>query len=96
MNDNELIHEILSGKTYLFKDIVEKYRQMVFRTCMGFTHNEEDAGDLTQEVFINAYQNLKKFKGQSAFSTWLYKIAINASLNFTRKIKKKMFFNELK
>jgi len=71
---------------------VEKYQEMVFRTCMGFLHNKEDAEDLTQDVFIQAYQALARFKGESAFSTWVYRIAVNASLNKIRKSKLKLVF----
>jgi hypothetical protein len=52
---------------------------------MGFVHNKEDADDLTQETFIRAYQSLPEFKMKSAFSTWLYRIAVNTSLNKVRK-----------
>ncbi|NMD03934.1 MAG: RNA polymerase sigma factor [Bacteroidales bacterium] len=68
---------------------MEKYQPLVFRTCLGFVHYKDDADDLTQEVFIQAYQSLSAFKGESAFSTWLYRIAINASLNRIRHSKKK-------
>lgn len=85
MTDNELIKEILRGDKEKFRFIVEKYQQMVFRTCIGFVHNRDDAEDLTQDVFIQVYQSLSRFKGESAFSTWLYRIAVNASLNKLRK-----------
>ena len=85
MNENELIKLILQGERDKFRIFVEKYQQLVFRTCMGFVHNKEDADDLTQEVFIQAYQSLPDFKMKSAFSTWLYRIAVNASLNKVRK-----------
>ena len=85
MTDGELIKEILRGDKEKFRFIVEKYQQMVFRTCIGFVHNRDDADDLTQDVFIQAYQSLSRFKGESAFSTWLYRVAVNASLNKLRK-----------
>ncbi len=85
MTDNEVIKLILQGDKEKFRKLVEQYQQMVFRTCMGFLHNKDDADDLTQDVFIQAYQSLHRFKGDSAFSTWLYRIAVNASLNKIRK-----------
>ena len=85
MSDNEIITSILGGDKNQFRFLVEKYQQLVFRTCMGFLHGKDDAEDLTQDIFISAYQSLNKFKGQSAFSTWLYRIAVNASLNTVRK-----------
>lgn len=92
MTDNESIGLILKGDKDQFRILVERYQQMVFRTCMGFLHNREEAEDLTQDVFIQAYQALARFKGESAFSTWLYRIAVNASLNKIRKSKLKLVF----
>ena len=92
MNYNEIIKSIVQGDRDSFRILVERYQQMVFRTCMGFLHNKEDAEDLTQDVFIQAYQSLSRFKGESAFSTWLYRIAVNASLNKIRKSKLKLVF----
>ena len=87
MEEFEIISDILKGDKEKFRFIVEKYQQMVFRTCMGFVHDKDDADDLTQEVFIKAYQSLPKFKMESAFSTWLYRISVNASLNKIRDRK---------
>jgi RNA polymerase sigma-70 factor (ECF subfamily) len=85
MTDNEIIRSVLQGNSDDYRFLVEKYQQMVFRTCIGFVHSKDDADDLTQDVFIQAYQALQRFKGDSAFSTWLYRIAVNASLNKVRK-----------
>ena len=85
MTDNEIISSVLQGKPNNYRYLVEKYQQMVFRTCIGFVHNKDDADDLTQDTFIQAYQAMPRFKGDSAFSTWLYRIAVNASLNKIRK-----------
>ena len=85
MTDSEIIRLILEGDRQIFRILVEKYQSMVFRTCIGFLHNKDDADDLTQEVFIQAYQSLRGFKGEAAFSTWIYRIAVNASLNMVRK-----------
>lgn len=93
--DNEVIDSILGGDRDQYTLIVEKYKQMVFRTCMGFVHNKEDADDLAQEVFIQAYQSLHTFRHESALSTWLYRIAVNASLNRVRKTSKTGLFSRL-
>jgi RNA polymerase sigma-70 factor, ECF subfamily len=85
MTDSEIIRLILEGDRHIFRILVEKYQSMIFRTCIGFIHNKDDADDLTQEVFIKAYQSLKEFKGEAAFSTWIYRIAVNVSLNKVRK-----------
>jgi len=85
MTDSEIIRLILQGDQDKFRILVDKYQTMVFHTCLGYLHNKDDADDLTQEVFIQVYQSLKGFKGDAAFSTWIYRITINASLNMVRK-----------
>ncbi len=96
MTDIEIIQLILQGEKEKYRLLMEKYQPLVFRTCLGFVHNKNDADDLTQEVFIQAYQSLSSFKGKAAFSTWLYRIAVNASLNRMRKSKKKSILQYFK
>jgi RNA polymerase sigma-70 factor, ECF subfamily len=95
MTDIEIINIILHGSRDKFQTLVEKYQSMVFRTCIGFLHDKDDADDLTQEVFIQTYQSLNSFKGDSAFSTWIYRIAVNASLNRVRKNSRIPILNRL-
>jgi RNA polymerase sigma-70 factor (ECF subfamily) len=83
--DYEIIRLILQGDRNKFRILVEKYQPLVFRTCMGFVHNKDDADDLTQEIFIQVFRSLQSFKGKSSLSTWIYRIALNASLNKVRK-----------
>lgn len=85
MTDSEIIKLILLGNREHFRLLVEKYQPLIFRTCMGFLHDKDEAEDLTQEIFIQTYQSLSKFKGDSLFSTWIYRIAVNAALNKIRK-----------
>jgi len=95
MDDFELIRKVRSGETGLFRILVERYQGRVFRTCMGFLHNREDAEDLSQEIFIQVYQKLDQFQFNAEFSTWLYRISINAGLNRTRQsLTKKIFRNQ--
>jgi len=94
VNEKEIINEIIQGNRNLFKLLVEKYQSMVFRTCMGFLHQKDDADDLTQEIFVQAYQSLNSFRGNAAFSTWIYRIAVNASLNKIRKTSTKKIFQQ--
>lgn len=91
MTDSEIIQQIVQGDRDMFRKLVDRYQPMVFRTCMGFLHNKDNADDLTQEVFIQAYQTLEVFKGDATFSTWIYRIAVNASLNKIRKSSKTRF-----
>jgi len=95
MNDHDIIKLILKGEKDKFRILMEQHQQMVFKTCMGFLHDKDDADDLTQEVFIQAYQSLSKFKGEAAFSTWIYRIAVNASLNKVRKSSKNFILQRI-
>jgi RNA polymerase sigma-70 factor, ECF subfamily len=95
MTDNEIITEVLRGNRNSFGILVERYQSLVFRTCMGFLHDKDDCDDLTQDIFIQSYQSLKGFKGDSAFSTWIYRIAVNASLNRVRKNSRLSFHTRI-
>ncbi len=92
MNETELINHILDGDKNAYRQIIEKYQHMVFRVCMGFIHEKEQANDLTQEIFLNAFIKLESFRGKSAFSTWLYRIAVNTNLNYLRKVGNRYIF----
>lgn len=92
MSDEQLIQEILSGNTLAFQALVRKYQQPVFRTAMGFVHSKEDAEDITQDVFLQVYRSLSTFQGHSKFSTWLYRITLNTSINHVNKNKWRNFF----
>ncbi len=87
MSEEKIIQEILEGNISKFKLLVEKYQDLVFRTSMGFVHNKEDAEDLTQDVFTRAFLSLKTFNGDAEFSTWLYRITVNTSINHLNRIK---------
>jgi len=85
MTDPEIIHSVLKGKKDNFRILVDEHHASVFHIAMGFVHDRDEAEDLTQEVFIRAWQSLDKFRGDSSFSTWLHRIAVNACLNNARK-----------
>lgn len=79
--DAELVASSLAGNREAFDVIVERYRRHVYQLCYRFVGNHEDASDLAQDVFIRAYRGLRTFKGESSLGTWLYRIAVNVSLN---------------
>src|SRR6188474_2535262 len=79
--DSALVTICLSGRREAFDVIVERHRRTVYQVCYRFVNNHEDASDLAQDAFVRAWRGLKNFKGQSALSTWLYRIAVNVSLN---------------
>lgn len=75
-----------------FRDIYETYKTKVFNTVLSYVQNMEDAEEVTQDVFVEIHRSLKGFTGQSALGTWIYRIAINKSLDFIkRKNRKKRF-----
>lgn len=93
MQEKVIIQKVLEGGHEHYAHLVRKYQNLVFLVCMGFVHNEEDANDLTQEIFINAFQKLHTFDGRAKFSTWLYRIAVNAALNAQRKKSRRKLFS---
>lgn len=95
MSDKQLIQEIISGRTNLFKELINKYREKVFRVAIGFVHSKEDAEDITQDVFIKVFESLSSFKGDSEFSTWLYRITVNTSINFINRNRKNRFLQSI-
>ncbi len=92
MDDRELIELLKQGDDQAFRTIVDQWEDMVYNTTLGIVQNESDAEDLTQDVFVQVYQSIGTFKGESKFSTWLYRIAITKSLDFLRKKKRKKRF----
>jgi len=95
MNDKELVEKIKSDDRHAFGILVDKHQSLVLNTCKGFLHNEDDAHDVAQEVFIEAYRSVKKFRGDSKITTWLYRIAVNKSLNFIRDNKKHKHLSDI-
>jgi RNA polymerase sigma-70 factor (ECF subfamily) len=80
-DDAALIRACLDGHPDAFAPIVERYQRQVYHVCFRFAGNHADAADLAQDVFIRAYRGLGGFRGGSSIHTWLYRIAVNASLN---------------
>jgi RNA polymerase sigma-70 factor (ECF subfamily) len=80
-DDQTLVAACLAGDNAAFAEIVERHRRTVYQVCFRFANNHEDASDLAQETFVRAWKGLRNFKGQAALSTWLYRIAVNVSLN---------------
>src|SRR3982751_4781744 len=80
-DESALIALSLAGRIGAFDQIVERHRRHVYQLCYRFVGNHEDASDLTQDVFVRAFRGLRSFRGQSSLGTWLYRIAVNVSLN---------------
>lgn len=96
LNEDILIQDLKEGKDLAFKTIVDAYQNMVYNTCLAIVKSEEDAEDIAQEVFVQVYQSIKSFKGESKLSTWIYRIATTKSLDHERKKKRKKRFGFVK
>ena len=92
MTEAEIIEKLRNGSEAAFRHLVENYQQRVINVCFGMLHNMEDAEDVAQEVFIEVHRSIQKFRADSKISTWLYRIAVNRSLNFIRDNKKRKWF----
>ncbi|MEP3208788.1 MAG: sigma-70 family RNA polymerase sigma factor [Maribacter sp.] len=86
--DQHYIDAIINGDTRAFSVLVERYKHMVFTLAAKVLKNHEEAEEVAQDVFIKAYTALASFKGESKFSTWLYKIAYYRSLDYLKKHKR--------
>jgi len=87
LRDEEIISYIVKGKTELFSVLIDRYQSKVFSTVYHYTHDQEETRDLTQEIFIKVYNSLQSYKNKASFSTWLYRIAVNRCIDWTRKKK---------
>lgn len=85
-----MIEAILKGDPKAFKWLVDTYQLMVVNICHAFVHDREDAEDIAQDVFIQVYESLNKFRFESKLSTWLYRIAVNRSINHCQFLSKKV------
>ena len=81
LDDAALEAAAAAGRREAFDVIVARHRRTVYQVCYRFVNNHEDASDLAQDAFVRAWRGLKNFKGESALSTWLYRIAVNVCLN---------------
>jgi RNA polymerase sigma-70 factor (ECF subfamily) len=94
--DEELVDSVLQGNIRDFDVLIERWQKPLYNFILRFMNSEEEARDACQDSFVNAYRNLAKFKKQSKFSSWLFKIAINRSNTLLRKQKRwKTFFDPM-
>lgn len=88
MSDEQLIKKTLSGDVEAFGDLVVKYQNRLFNTVFRIVGNQEDAQDIVQEAFLQAFSNLSRFRMSSQFYTWLYRIAFNVAVNTLQQRKR--------
>ena len=86
-SDAELVNEFRQGRETSFDAIVRRYQDRIFRFLVHMVGDGDEAADLAQETFVKAYKSLHRFRGRSSLYTWLYRIALNTSLNYMRKKK---------
>jgi len=87
VNEDDLIERIRTDDPRAFKDLFDSNVSLVYNVCLRMLGNRQDAEDVTQEVFLEVYKSLKRFRFESKLSTWLYRIAVNRSLNHLRTKK---------
>jgi RNA polymerase sigma factor (sigma-70 family) len=92
LQEDTFIFELQSGNQSAYSQLIDDYQQKVFATCISFLPNKEDAEDIAQEVFIEVFNSIHKFKGDSKLSTWIYRITTNKCLEFIRKKNTKKRF----
>jgi RNA polymerase sigma-70 factor (ECF subfamily) len=85
VEDKELVRLAQEGDTAAFSELVDRYHSRIYTLTFQMTSSREDAEDLTQEVFVKAFEALPRFKGRSSFYTWLYRIGINKTINYRKK-----------
>lgn len=94
MDDIQIAQEIANGNHKVFEEFFDQYKLKVTNLCYGMLHNRDEAEDLVQEIFLEIYSSSGKFRGNSKLSTWLYRIAVNKTINHIRKNKiKNLFIN---
>ncbi|MGD0812869.1 MAG: sigma-70 family RNA polymerase sigma factor [Verrucomicrobiota bacterium] len=96
-SDLELVQKAQRNDVSAYDELVRRYQARIYATVYHMTSNHEDANDLVQETFIKAYRVLKTFKGDSSFYTWVYRIAVNKTINFLkqRKNRQHMSLNDV-
>jgi RNA polymerase sigma-70 factor (ECF subfamily) len=92
LTDQLLVEALKAGDEAAFRELVETRQGLVYNTVLGLVQNAEDAEDVSQEVFIKVFESVRQFKGESAFTTWLYRVAVTTALEFLRKKKRKKRF----
>lgn len=88
INDQHYIHQIIGGNTSAFSILVNQYKDLVFTLSYKMLKNKEEAEEVSQDTFVKIFNSLNKFKGESKFSTWIYKITYNTCLDRLKKSKK--------
>jgi RNA polymerase sigma-70 factor (ECF subfamily) len=97
IEEMELVKRARKGELTAYDELVRRYQERIYATIYHMTANHEDANDLAQEAFIKAFRALRSFKGGSSFYTWVYRIAVNKTINFLKQRRSRvhMSLNDL-
>lgn len=87
IQEHNLAKQVAKGDQTAFLELYQSYKARVFNTSLSYVQNHEDAEEITQDVFVEIHRSIHKFKGESKLKTWIYRITVNKSLDFTRKKK---------
>ncbi len=90
VTDEELIELVMAGQGKVFARLYERYHLRAYRLAWGMTGQREAAEDLTQEIFLRAYQKLEQFRGEAIFATWFYRLAVNCCLQYRHRARKNL------
>ena len=93
--DAALVEASQKGNLLAFDELIQRYQKRIYATVYHMTSNHEDADDLTQESFIKAFKALGRFKGDSSFYTWIYRIAVNRTINFLKQRNRRSYHMSL-
>jgi RNA polymerase sigma-70 factor, ECF subfamily len=84
-SDLEIVHQVLAGNTALFELLMRRHNERLYRAARAITRDDREAEDVMQQAYVNAYSNLRQFKGEAQFATWLTRIAVNEALARMRR-----------
>jgi len=88
MDEKELVKKLKQGKSEFFPELISKYKGVVFGHAMSYLRNAQDAEDVTQEIFVNIFNYIKNFRGDSSLSTWIYRITVNTCKNKLKQVSR--------
>jgi len=87
-DEQEFVERLKNAEEKAYKELIDTYKNKILKTALSFVPFFEDAEDITQEVFIEVFRSIKKFRQDSSLSTWIYRISVNKSINYTKKNRK--------
>ena len=93
LSEEHLVERCLDGHTEAFGELVERFQSPIYNAILRMVREDDDAQDLTQAVFVKAYENLDRYDPQYAFFSWLYRMAVNETINFLNRRKRQSPLN---